>query len=88
MGAHFMAKRVKSLTIAEQCSCFQDPFASLPPELRPPSKTSLGDLRRVMCPACGKLYRTNRKTDLCLDCEKKEVSSAQTGNIGEKESLE
>ena len=51
----------------EPCSCIQDPFAALPPDLvpRPTPKKSL--LRRVTCPGCGRIYRTNRKTDLCMD---------------------
>lgn len=53
------------------CTCVQDPFASLPPELRPrPVKSDFG-LRKVICPNCGFVYLTNRKTDLCIDCEKK-----------------
>jgi hypothetical protein len=28
-------------------------------------------LRKVKCPACGLEYWTNRKTDLCIECEKK-----------------
>ena len=26
-------------------------------------------LRKAVCPECGKHYWTNRKTDLCIDCE-------------------
>jgi hypothetical protein len=29
------------------CSCVQDPFAALPPELRPKSKPTMGGLRKV-----------------------------------------
>lgn len=55
------------------CTCVQDPFASLPAELRPrPVKSDFG-LRKVKCPNCGFVYWTNRKTDLCIDCEKKGV---------------
>jgi hypothetical protein len=53
-----------------KCSCFQDPFAILPPEVRPPQRTWMDDLRQVTCPGCGFQYWTNRKTDLCVDCEK------------------
>jgi hypothetical protein len=53
------------------CSCVQDPFAALPPELRPKSKPTMGGLRKVTCPGCGLSYWTNRATDLCVDCEKK-----------------
>jgi hypothetical protein len=57
----------------QPCSCLGDPFAALPPELvpRPEPKKSL--LRRAICPGCGRIYRTNRNTDLCMDCERKGV---------------
>jgi hypothetical protein len=46
-----------------------DEFAALPPEVRPrPQKKN--SLRRVTCPGCGLVYRTNRDTDLCFECEK------------------
>jgi hypothetical protein len=51
------------------CTCVQDPFAALPPEMRPKKATGKGDLRKVTCPGCGTEYWTNRKTDLCLECE-------------------
>ena len=54
------------------CSCTQDSFADLPPELRPRAKI-MGDLRKVTCPGCGLVYWTNRQTDLCIECEKKDV---------------
>ncbi|MGQ9554676.1 MAG: hypothetical protein ACUVWR_11235 [Anaerolineae bacterium] len=56
---------------AVRCSCGSGGvFADLPPELRPrPQKRS--SLREVTCPSCGKVYWTNRETDLCFDCEKK-----------------
>ena len=54
---------------ALECTCMQDGFGALPPELRPrPEKNS--SLRKVTCPGCGLVYRTNRETDLCMDCEK------------------
>ncbi len=56
-----------------QCTCVQDPFVALPPELRPRPQNATSDLRRVTCPGCGLIYRTNRTTDLCLDCENKGV---------------
>ena len=55
------------------CACVQDPFAALPPELRPKSQPNMGGLRKVTCPGCGLAYWTNRATDLCVDCEKKGV---------------
>jgi hypothetical protein len=56
------------------CSCTSDPFADLPPELRPRPKPRMGNLRQVTCPGCGLKYWTNRSTDLCPDCEKKGVT--------------
>jgi hypothetical protein len=55
------------------CSCIKDPFADLPPELRPKAEEKISDLRKVTCPGCGLVYWTNRKTDLCVECEKKGV---------------
>ena len=56
-----------------QCTCMKDGFAALPPELRPrPKKKS--SLRKVTCPGCGLVYWTNRKTDVCMECEKKGVT--------------
>ena len=57
----------------QPCSCLRDPYAGLPPELvpRPALKPSL--LRPATCPGCGRIYRTNRNTDLCMDCEAKGV---------------
>jgi len=55
------------------CTCVSDPFASLPPDLRPRPQNTMSDLRKVTCPGCGLVYWTNRKTDVCIDCEKKGV---------------
>ncbi|RPH63398.1 MAG: hypothetical protein EHM81_00220 [Chloroflexi bacterium] len=55
------------------CICIQDPYASLPPNLRPQPVQKLGGLRKVTCPCCSLVYWTNRKTDLCIDCEKKGI---------------
>ena len=55
------------------CTCFQDPYADLPVELRPKPVEKLDDLRKVTCPGCGLVYWTNRKPDLCIECEKKGV---------------
>jgi hypothetical protein len=57
----------------KSCTCIQDPFAALPPELRPRPITNDFGLRKVACPNCGFVYWTNRKTDLCVDCEKKGI---------------
>jgi hypothetical protein len=48
----------------------RDGFGAVPPELRPRPKKN-NNLRRVTCPGCGMVYRTNRETDLCMNCEKK-----------------
>lgn len=53
------------------CNCAQDPFAAVPPELQPRPINRVEDLRKVTCPGCGKVYWTNRNTDLCFDCEEK-----------------
>jgi hypothetical protein len=52
------------------CSCRPDPFAGLPPEVRPKAEVMKSDLRQVTCPACGLEYWTNRATDICLDCDR------------------
>ena len=53
------------------CACNRDPFASLPPEMRP-RKDVMSGLRKVTCPVCGLNYWTNRDTDICSDCERKQ----------------
>ena len=53
------------------CTCVKDPYSDLPPDLRPRAKNTMSDLRKVICPGCGLVYWTNRKTDLCIECEKK-----------------
>lgn len=55
------------------CPCVTDPFKDLPPEARPRLKPRMGKLRQVTCPGCGVKYWTNRSTDLCPDCQKKNV---------------
>jgi small redox-active disulfide protein 2 len=71
------------------CSCVSDPFADLPPELRPAggdeaAKQQRFGLRKVTCPGCGLVYTTNRATDLCIDCERKGVKvPPQTTEEGE-----
>jgi len=55
------------------CTCVTDPFAGLPPELKPRPRDTKAGLRKVTCPGCGLVYWTNRKTDLCVDCEKKRI---------------
>ena len=53
------------------CACNADPFASLPPEMRPRTDVMSG-LRKVVCPVCGLNYWTNRDTDVCSGCERKQ----------------
>jgi len=53
------------------CACNADPFAGLPPEMRP-HKDVMSGLRKVVCPVCGLNYWTNRDTDVCSDCERKQ----------------
>lgn len=59
------------------CTCVQDPFTALPPELRPRQKSTMGNLRKVTCPGCGLTYWTNRKTDVCVNCEKKGIRPSE-----------
>ncbi len=49
--------------------CCSDPFAGIPPELRPKPVKGNDGLRQVTCPHCGLVYSTNRKTDVCVLCE-------------------
>ena len=58
-----------------KCTCM-DSLAALPPELRPRPRKKSG-LRQVTCPGCGLVYRTNRPTDVCIECEKKGVKMHQ-----------
>lgn len=64
------------------CTCIQDPFAGLPPELRPKPQPKKSGLRQATCPGCGMKYWTNRATDLCIACEKKGVQNQGTGSGG------
>jgi hypothetical protein len=50
--------------------CCGDPFAGLPAQARPRPSPKIDGLRQVTCPRCGLVYRTNRETDLCLECER------------------
>lgn len=58
-----------------QCSCVADPFAALPPELRPQKDPNKAGLRKALCPGCETEYWTNRKIDLCIACEKQRRSA-------------
>ena len=67
-------------------SCCGDPFADLPPELRPRTEGGeLNVLRRVTCPGCGLTYQTNRETDLCPACERKQPPGHDRPPAGERE---
>ena len=63
---------VASVEDEPTCTCVPDLFTSLPPELRPGPAPKKSSLRPVTCPGCGKAYMTNRSTDRCFDCEKRE----------------
>lgn len=54
-----------------ECSCTTDPYAELPPELRPKPRSNMAGLRKVICPGCGFKYWTNLVTDYCPECVKK-----------------
>jgi hypothetical protein len=58
------------------CSCIQDPFSLLPPELRPKPQPKKGGLRQANCPVCGLKFWTNRETDFCIECGKKGLAKA------------
>jgi len=60
------------------CTCMGDGLAALPPELRPRPQRK-GSLRKVTCPGCGLAYWTNRDTDLCIECEKREGPDSVDG---------
>lgn len=64
------------------CSCASDPYAALPAERRPRVKKR-GSLRRVCCTACGKEYFTNRRTDICLDCEESQPENRGQPDLGQ-----
>jgi hypothetical protein len=53
------------------CGCRADPFASLPPNARPRPRSLTESLPKLTCQGCGLVFRTNRQTTLCMDCEKK-----------------
>jgi len=57
-----------------QCACVKDPFALLPPEMRPREQKK-SSLRQVTCPNCGLVFWTNRATDYCMECEKKVLTA-------------
>lgn len=57
------------------CSCISDPFAGLPPELRPRPRPKKSNLRKATCPGCGLNYWTSRSTDVCMQCEKQGVKA-------------
>ncbi len=58
------------------CSCMQDPFAALPPDLQPQKKSWKTGFRQVTCPGCGLEYWTNCEGDFCTDCTQKKGRSS------------
>ena len=52
------------------CTCMQDEYSALPPELRPKKKTWKTGLRKAHCMGCWLEYWTNQKDDLCMNCQK------------------
>jgi hypothetical protein len=58
---------------SQPCSCVQNPFADLPPDLQPKKKSWKTGFREVTCPGCGLEYWTNMEGDLCMDCQKKGI---------------
>lgn len=73
-------KNIASKKSSPICTCEQDPFTYLPPELRPKPVKKISGLRKVTCPGCGLTYWTNRNTDLCNECEKKGVKLPGEGD--------
>lgn len=75
----------------ELCACNADPFADLPPELRPTGRDEAArkrvGLRKVVCPGCGLVFTTNRDTDYCPDCERKGVMHS-TSEQGEEPTMQ
>jgi hypothetical protein len=61
------------------CACIQDPYANLPPEMRPRPVKKMGGLRKSKCPGCGLSFWTNRETDYCMDCEKTKKKESAPG---------
>lgn len=59
------------------CNCVKDPYADLPPVLRPKNTTWKTGFCQVTCPGCGLEYWTNTESDLCMDCRKKGVQIPQ-----------
>jgi len=52
------------------CSCVLNPFADLPPALKPKKESWKTGFRQVTCLDCGLEFWTNSKGDLCAGCEK------------------
>ncbi len=69
------------------CACNRDPFAGLPPEMRPQRQEAMSGLRKVTCPGCGLTFWTNRTTDVCIDCEKKQPAIAPKIQSGGRKML-
>jgi small redox-active disulfide protein 2 len=62
------------------CACSRDPFAGLPPDVRPRRQDAMSGLHKVVCPICGLNYWTNRDTNVCSDCDRKQPAQPSVGN--------
>jgi hypothetical protein len=58
-----MPNQERQNTDLQPCDCKSDPFANLPPELRPKQKSWKSGLRNVTCPGW-----TNQESDYCSKC--------------------
>lgn len=56
--------------MAARCTCGKELHLDPPPEAGARKAQGKSDLRQITCPACGMPYWTNRRTDLCIDCER------------------
>lgn len=58
-------------SVAKPCSCVQDPYADLPPELQPRQKDWKSSFKKVKCRGCGLEFYTNVDVEFCMDCRSK-----------------
>jgi hypothetical protein len=61
-------KRAGQAADSDVNPCCGDPYAALPPDLRPAQAQKNTGLRKVTCPECGQEYWTNSNVDLCIHC--------------------
>jgi hypothetical protein len=50
------------------CDCAADPYAALPPELRPKRRSWKAGFRKVTCLDCGTTFWTNAEKVCCPKC--------------------